>query len=92
MNENGDGKGQALTQSVNRKGRLMSKCQPNLGENVNTKRNETFRKTSENRAKIQESFSETVLVLLPNLLSPNELVKVKLKTNGTRIMVKYYVK
>ena len=54
--------------------------------------NETFRKSSENRAKIQESFSETVLVPLTNLLSQNELVKVKLKTIGTGKMVKYYVK
>jgi hypothetical protein len=54
--------------------------------------NETFRKSSENRAKIQESFSETVLVPLPNLLSQNELVKVKLKTLGTEKLAKYYVK
>jgi hypothetical protein len=57
-----------------------------------TKRNETFRKGSENRIEIQENFIDPALVLLPNLLSQNELVKVKLKTNGTGKLAKYYVK
>jgi hypothetical protein len=51
-----------------------------------------FRKSSENRTEIQENLSGSALVLLPNLLSPNELVKVKLKTNGTGKLAKYYVK
>jgi len=51
-----------------------------------------FRKSSENRAKIQENFPGSALVPLPNLLSQNELVKVKLKTNGTGKLAKYYVK
>ena len=51
-----------------------------------------FRKGSENCIEIQENFSGPALVPLTNLLSQNELVKVKLKTNGTGKLAKYYVK